>query len=111
MKTFVMCLAILSGQMITLQNKPIVRMQPHRSAIDIAFGGDLLELVNTPAIISLPLVPPKTDSKGNPWVVDVKNLGPAAVTVVGKAQFSTQISVGQTVHIYSNGTAYSVNRR
>ena len=110
MKAFLICLALISGQMNTLQDKPVVRMQPHRSAIDIGFGGDLLELINTPAVISLPPMPPKADSEGNPWSIDVKNLGPVAVTVVGKAQFSAQINVGQTGHIYSNGTAYFINR-
>jgi len=82
-------------------------LQPHRTVIDTAFGGKLLELINAPASLDLPAVPPKQDSEGNPWAVDVRNLGPSAVTVVGKPQFSIKINVNQTVHIYSNGAAYS----
>ena len=111
MKAFLICLALISGQLNALQEKPVVHMQPHRSAVDIGFGGTLLELINTPGVLSLPIVPPKADSKGDPWSVDIKNLGPGAVTVVGRAQFSVQIKVGQTVHIYSSGTAYLLNPR
>jgi hypothetical protein len=110
MKTSLMCLALFVGQMKTLQSKPVVHLQPHRDAITADFGGDLLELINAPGVVNLPPVPPKPDPQGSPWFVDVKNLGPSAVTVVGKAQFNVKITVGQTVHIYSNGTEYSLKR-
>jgi hypothetical protein len=55
-------------------------------------------------------MPPKTDSTGKPWIVDVKNMGPGVVTVQGKGQFSVKINIGQTVHIFSNGAAYSLKR-
>jgi hypothetical protein len=110
MKTSLICLALFIGQMNTLQDKQVVHLQAHRNNIAIAFGGDLLELLNAPQIVNLPPSPPKLDSQGNPWSVDVKNLGPGAVTVVDKAQFSVHIHVGQTVHILSNGTAYTLKR-
>jgi hypothetical protein len=110
MKALLVCIAVMIGQMNTMQKKQVVHLNPHRNTIDENFGGKLLELVNAPTVISLPETPPRLDSQGNPWCVDVKNLGPDVVTVVGKGQFTSRIMVGQTVHVFSNGTAYSLNR-
>jgi hypothetical protein len=106
MKAVVFSLALLIGQMNTLQSKPVVHLQPHRDAIEIGLGGKFLELINAPATVHLPTPPPKSDGAGNPWSLDVKNLGSNAVTIVGKGPFSVQVSVGQTIHIYSNGSTY-----
>jgi len=108
MNSLLICLALLAGQQNTLQDRQIVHLQPHRAVIDISFGGKLLELINAPSVVFLPDAPPKLDSEGNPWSIDVKNLGPGPATVTGKSQFSTKVSVGQTVHIGWNGTAYSL---
>jgi hypothetical protein len=94
--------------MNTLQDKQVVHLQPHSGAIRADFGGKLLELQNAPATVYLPMEPPKLDSEGNPWSVDIKNMGPGMVTVVGASQFSSRIIVGQTVHVFSNGTSYSM---
>jgi hypothetical protein len=94
--------------MTTLQNKQVVHLQPHSGAIRTDFGGKLLELLDAPTIVYLPLAPPRLDSQGNPWSVDIRNLGPGVVTVVGTSQFSSRLIVGQTVHIISNGRAYSL---
>jgi len=104
------CVALCTGQMNMLQSKQVVHLEPHRTMIDISFGGKLLELINAPTLVNLPKVAPKQDSEGNPWSLDVKNLGPSVVTVVtmvGAPQFSINIKVNETVHIYSNGAAYS----
>ena len=108
MKTSLFCLALLVGQMNTLQDKPVVHLREHQSTIDAEFGGDLLELINAPSVVHLPVRAPKLDSRGKPWTVDVKNFGPGAVTVVGKTQFNVQINVGKTVHIRSDGVVYSL---
>lgn len=110
MKALLICIAVVIGQMNTMQEKQVVHLNPNRNAIGEDFGGKLLELVNAPAVIYLPAKPPRLDPQGNPWCVDIKNLGPALVTVVGKGQFTSRIMVGQTVHVFSNGTAYSLNR-
>ncbi len=34
--------------------KPVVHLEPHSDAVQIGFGGKLLELINAPAIIRLP---------------------------------------------------------
>lgn len=110
MKTLLIGVALFIGQMNAQQDKRVVRLPPHRDRIEVAFGGQRLELINAPATINLPAAPPVQDAQGNPWSVDVKNLGPSAVTVVGKSQFSVHINANQTVHIYSNGTGYFLKR-
>ena len=108
MKVLLVCVALVSGQMNMQQGKQVVHLQPHSGAIRADFGGKLLELLDAPTIIYLPMAPPKLDSQGNPWSVDIRNLGPGVVTVVGTSQFSSRLTVGQTVHIISNGRAYSL---
>jgi hypothetical protein len=106
MKVLLVGIALVIGQMNKLQDKQVVHLQPHSGAIRADFGGKLLELLNAPAVIYLPMAPPKLDSQGNPWTVDIRNLGPNGVTVVGTSEFSSRIIVGQTLHIFSNGTTY-----
>jgi hypothetical protein len=108
MNKLVISLALVVGQMNALQEKPVVHLQPHSGAIQADFGGKQLELQNAPTIIYLPMTPPKFDSQGNPWSVDIKNIGPGAVTVVGTDQFSSRVTVGQTIHLFSNGRSYSL---
>jgi hypothetical protein len=110
MNKFLIHLILIAGQMNTLQDKPVVHLSPRQIFIPVEFGGDLLELVNSPTVIQLPKQSPTLDSQGNPWSVDVKNLGPRTVAVVGKDEFNVNVNVGQTVHIYSNGTVYSLKR-
>jgi len=109
MRTALFCLFVFLGQ-ISMQEKTVVHLQPHSDAVEVSFGGGLLELINSPAIIHLPIRPPLLDAQRAPWCIDVKNLGPRAVTIVDKARFRQQIMVGQTLHINSNGTSYSVRQ-
>lgn len=106
MNIFLVFMVLYAGQMNTLQSKPVVHLQPHHAVIDAALGGKLLELIDAPTLVNLPVIPPKHDFQGDPWSLDVRNLGPGVVTVVGEPQFSTKISVNQTVHISSTGTRY-----
>lgn len=108
MNKLLISLALVVGQMNALQEKPVVHLLQHSSAVQADFGGKQLELQRAPTFIYLPMTPPKSDSQGNPWSVNIKNLGPAAVTVVGTGQFSSRIAVGQTIHIFSNGRSYSL---
>jgi hypothetical protein len=107
MRQLLLAFAIVSGQLITHQSKHVVHLPANVTAIDPAFGGDQLDLINPPAVVTLPVTPPKVDGHGNPWVLDIKNLGPGVVNVLGKAEFNVQITVGQTVHIHSDGYGYS----
>ena len=106
MKTLILIVALFASQMTTTQDKAVVHLRPNRNTVDAAFGGKLLELINAPPIINLPPTAPKVDSAGNPWVVDIKNLGPTGTIVNGKGQFTAKVDVGQTVHISSNGATY-----
>lgn len=107
MKPFLLVLALLAGQApVRLQSKPVVRLEPHKAAIEPGFGGSLLELIDSPAVVHLPKTPPKADAKGAQWNVDVRNFGPKAVTIADKGAFQVSVAVGETVHIYSNGSVY-----
>lgn len=93
-----------------MQARPVVRLQSHQNSIKTEFGGDLVELINAPKVITLPTSPPTLDTQGNRWAVEVKNLGPGIVTVADKAHFSLQVNVGQTVQIRSSPGGYSSAR-
>jgi hypothetical protein len=95
-----------AGKMNTLQSKQIVHLPPHGMTIRYSFGGKMLVLLDAPAAISLPPDLPKQDAQGIPWSVDIKNLGPRAVTVIGNPKFSLLVHVNETVHISSNGEMY-----
>jgi len=110
MKALLISLALFAGQLITMQDKPVVHLKPHGDGIDTAFNGSVLELQNGPKIVHLPAEPPKPGSLGDEWTIDIKNFGPHLVTIVDKEHFSTTIHLNQTVHIYSNGTTYYLKR-
>jgi hypothetical protein len=111
MRSLAFSLALFAGQLINMQSRPVVHLQPHKNTIEAGFDGSLLDLINAPAAVYLPPFPPKSNALGEPWSIDVRNLGPARVTISdGKAHFATEVNVGQTVHIYSNGTAYLLKR-
>lgn len=108
MKVLLLCLACCFAQMDTMQERPLVHLKPKGSQIDASLGGKILELMNAPALILLPKHPPKRDTQGGPWLVEVKNLGPRAVTILGDRGFTVQVAVGRTVEISSNGEIYSL---
>jgi len=110
MKSFVFLLALTAGQMITMQTKEVVHLKTGYNGIEKEFGGKLLELINAPPVINLPNVAPKSDDLGNQWSIDIKNMGPNRSTVAGPGRFNAPINVGQTIHIYSNGSLYKLRR-
>ncbi|WP_263353187.1 hypothetical protein [Acidicapsa acidisoli] len=106
MKVFLISLTLLMGQMTSMQDRPVIHLKPHSNLIESGFAGSILELQNAPEYLHLPKLPPKPDGQGNQWFVDIKNFGPHPVVVDDTRNFSLQIGVSQTVHIYSNGTLY-----
>jgi len=106
-----LCLALFAGQMNTLQQKTTIHLGPRQYGIIGPWGGDLIELINAPERITLPADPPQSDALGNPWSVDVKNMGPKKVTLFVKDRFSVIVNVGQTVHVYSSGKTYVLKQR
>lgn len=108
MKSILISFTLVAAQAVSMQDKPVVHLKPHTNMIEVAFGGSLLELSQGPPVLHLPAPPPKPDSSGNKWTVDVKNFGPAPVTVVDAGAFNAPIGVNQTIHIFSNGKTYSL---
>ncbi len=108
MKALFLCVAIMAGQMVTLQDRPVVHLPPNRNSIAVEFGGKLLELINAPPTVFLPANPPRADAKGEPWSIDIRNLGPDTVTVTGRQHFSVSVSAGRTVSVVWNGSRYAV---
>jgi len=106
METMLGVLVLIAAQAMSLQEKPVVHLKPHTALIEIAFGGSLVELSYAPPIVHLPPSPPRPDAAGNQWAVDVKNFGPAPVTIVDTGTFSAPVAVNQTIHINSNGSFY-----
>lgn len=94
--------------MNTLTPEPVAHLQPNRPAITPDFGFKLVELLNAPATVGLPGTPPPANAQGTAWVVDVKNFGPGTVKINGKSNFSVSLLPGQTVHIKSDGSKYSL---
>jgi hypothetical protein len=94
--------------MVTLQEKPLVHLKPSGNQIEASFGGKTLELIGAPAVVLLPKHPPERDALGEPWRLEVKNLGPRAVTIQDERAFSVQVGVGGSTQISSNGVAYSI---
>jgi len=109
MKTSLIFLALFAGQYKTLQDRPVVRLHPHQDFIPVEFGGDLVELMDAPPQVQLP-TPRLVDSHGRPWSIEVRNLGPGTVTIVGKAQFHVEVPVGHSVSIKANNVGYSSGR-
>lgn len=108
MSTLILLLAFIVGQAKTLQDEPVVHLHPNQNYIPAEFGGNVVELVDPPAVVQLPRLPPKPDARGNLWYVDVRNQGAATVIVMGNAQFNVHIGAGRLVRIKSTGSGYSV---
>jgi hypothetical protein len=106
----ILFLVLFAGQAMQVEHKQVVRLQPHSNFIQAELGGKRIELLNSPAVLYLLALPPKVDAQGNPWAVEVVNLGPSSVTVLDKSRFRVQIGVRETVHIHSNGIEYVSSR-
>lgn len=103
-------LTLFAAQLPTLQDKPVIHLRPHQDSIPASFGGNVVMIANGPSVVRLPGSPPLLDTHRKPWVIDVRNLGPGAVTVVGNAQFNVKVELNHTVEIQSSGNTYSIVR-
>lgn len=107
MRVFAIGLLLYAAQLNNSQPQTVVHLQPHKDAIEARFDGSLVELINAPQIVHLPVKPPKPDQQGLQWAVAVKNLGPSVVTITNDiTHFETEIRVGQTIRIKSTGFEY-----
>jgi hypothetical protein len=109
MKTFLIYLAFFVGQYNTLQDKPVVRLLPHQDVIPQEYGGDMVELMNSAMQVQLPPLR-LLDSHGRPWAIEVRNLGPNTVTIVGGAQFHVEVPVHHTVSLRATVAGYASGR-
>jgi hypothetical protein len=110
MKALLLSIALLAGQLQSSQNEEVVRLPPHSLGIPVSDGGKLVELLYASSFLHLPSPPPKPDSQGNAWHVDIRNLGPNDVTIVAADRFSVHLSPRETTHIRSDGSLYLVRR-
>ena len=92
------------------QPKAVVHLYAPQTSIPASFGGEMLELIHSSPVLSLPASPPGADANGNRWSLDIKNLGPTPVTIKAKALPAVALAVGQTIHIVSDGAAYFLKR-
>jgi|SRR5580704_17937656 hypothetical protein len=117
MKSFVFLIAIFAGQLQGSQS--VVRLSPpHASAIPESAGGQVVELLKAPPMVSLPHPAPRRDIQGNPWYVDVRNMGPNDVSIEQVplfAQVAPQVLIllhpRDTARIRANGSGYVVVAR
>jgi len=110
MNALLISMALLVGQTMSMQERPVIHLKPNSDLIESGFSGALLELQNAPGYLHLPKFPPKPDGQGKQWFVDVKNFGPHPVVIDDRQHFNLRVGVSETVHIYSNGTMYYLKR-
>lgn len=107
MRSILVVAAFFIGQM-AIQDTTVVRLTSNRAAIQAQWGGMRVDLINAPSSVFLPVPPPATDSLGRAWRIQIKNLGPAEVTVSAKSGFSTNVAVGRTIEIASDAKSYAL---
>ena len=106
MKLMLLPILLLSGQLHSSTARKVVHLVPAQTMMTASFGGKELDLIHSPGAIYLPESPPRSTEDGLPWYVEIKNLGPAPVTISGKIKFQTKVAVGATVKITSTGRGY-----
>ena len=106
MKLLLLCTALFMGQSQITQNGA-VRLPAHTSKISASDGGKTVELLDAAPIVRLPQQPPHMSFDGRPWYVEVKNLGPASVTLQGNNNFAVHLLPNQTVRVRVVASGYS----
>ena len=108
MKSLLLVLALLSAQLPSRDNEPTVVLPTNHATIPANYGGKYVQLKNPPAVVNLPLTPPKPLPSGLPWYVDVVNFGPGNVTLQAGPQFSVQLQPKDSVRIVTSNSIYRV---
>ncbi len=101
---------LLLGQMQTSQSEAVVRLPPHTVGIPEGDGGKMVELMHAAPSLSLPKNPPRVTVAGEPWYVDIRNLGPGDVAVEGGSDFIVHLHPKDVVRIRTAGGTYSVSK-
>jgi hypothetical protein len=84
-------------------SQEIVRLQAGATAIPVADGGKLVELLNTAPEITLPRMP-VSNGTGSTWTVALKNLGPHTVTIRNGDQFVLPLRPNDRVSVAWRGS-------
>jgi hypothetical protein len=107
MTSLVAFLLLFQGQLNT--SKDVVRLPPNANTISQAYGGKLVELLNAADDVSLP--PKPNLSSGITWSVDVKNLGPHAVTIRNNHQLTVVLLPNESATFTCRGSSTYVRTR
>jgi hypothetical protein len=100
MITPVLCLLFLIGPLNP--TKDVVRLPAGKAAISQEYDGKLVELVNAPADVFLPLLRPPIAH----WSGNIKNLGPHDVTIRYGTQLAVLLHPNESATIASRGSSY-----
>ena len=92
------------------QNEEVVRLPPHAVGIPEGDGGKMVELLHAAPSLSLPKNPPRVTAKGDPWFVDIRNLGPNDVALQGSSDFIVHLHPKDVVRIRAAGNTYSASK-
>jgi hypothetical protein len=105
MLSTVLSVLFLLGQLNPV--KDVVRLPPGKTTISQDYGGKLVELINAPSDISLPLL----RAPAAHWSVDIRNLGPHDITIRSGTQFAVLLHPNESATIGAKGASTFVRLR
>ena len=108
MKSLLLLLALLGAQLPSRDTEQTVVLPSIHATITADYGGKYVQLKNPPAVVHLPLAPPKPLPSGLPWYVDVVNFGPNNVILQGDSQFSVRLQPKDSVRIIASNSIYKI---
>jgi hypothetical protein len=106
MKALLLCLLLFTGQLN--RTASVVRPPSGATVIPNNSGGKLVELLNAPANVDLPLAPTST---GTAWSVEIKNLGPHAVTIRASHHLAVSLLPNESATFAWRGSSTYVRTR
>lgn len=108
MKSLLLVLVLLGAQLPSRDSEPTVVLPSNHATISPDYGGKFVQLKNSPAVVNLPLIPPKPMPSGLPWYVDVVNFGPNTVTLQAGPQFLAQLRPKDSVRLVASNSIYKI---
>ena len=123
MKTLLLCLALFGWQLQSGGPQTVVRLN-HPRTIPVNARGEMVELMQSPDVVALPLPVPRPGPNGSAWFVDIRNLGPNDVTIqqfsatplqndpqTQNPRFSITLHPKDVTRIRAAGSKYVASRR
>ena len=108
MKVLLLCAVMFLGLANQPEHRKLVYLAPNDNAIRYEFGGKHLVVSSAPPVLYLPAVPPRLDSEGSPWSIEISNHGSERIMVVDRSQFVFRINPEEDATICSDGRAYKL---